>query len=102
MRPVLTAERDSVARDGAVFQGVYYKAVRDGPWKLIPGLGRGGFISTPDTREPGPGEPEGQLYHLGDDPGEQSNLYDERPEVLDRLREHLRRYRKQEPESSDE
>jgi arylsulfatase A-like enzyme len=102
MQPVLTAERDSVERDGAVFQGVYYKAVRDGPWKLIPGLGSGGFISTPNTRPPGPGEPDGQLYHLGNDPGEQNNLYDERPAVVDRLTEQLRRYRRQEPESTDE
>jgi len=97
LQPVFTATKDSVARDGAVIQSTYYLAVRDGPWKLIPGLGSGGFITEPNTREPGPGEPEGQLYHLGKDPGEQNNLYDERPEVVERLRDQLRRYRQQQP-----
>lgn len=96
-RPVFTAERDSIERDGAVFQSTYYLAVRDGPWKLIPGLGSGGFISTPNTRAPDPGEPDGQLYHLGNDPAEQNNLYDERPEVVERLMNQLRRYRQQQP-----
>lgn len=100
VRPVLTADRDSVERDGAVFQGTYYLAVRDGPWKLIPGLGSGGFITTPNTREPEPGEPEGQLYHLGNDPAEQSNLYDKRPAVVERLKAQLERYREQRPESN--
>lgn len=98
MRPVLTADQDSIQRDGAVFQGVYYMAVRNGPWKLIPGLGSGGFITTPNTREPEPGEPEGQLYHLGRDPGEQNNLYDERPDVVERLQGRLEHYREQRPE----
>lgn len=102
LRPVLTADRDSVERDGAVFQGVYYPAVRDGPWKLIPGLGSGGFISEPNTRDPEPGEPEGQLYHLGKDPAEQNNLYDERPEVVNRLMEQLDRYRQQRPDTSSD
>lgn len=98
--PVLTAKSDSVERDGAVFQSTYYLAVREGPWKLIPGLGSGGFISTPNTREPESGEPEGQLYHLGDDPSEQNNLYDEYPQVVDRLTDRLHQYRKQRPEAS--
>jgi arylsulfatase A-like enzyme len=97
LRPIFMADRDSVARNGAVIQSTYYLAVRDGPWKLIPGLGSGGFITEPNTREPEPGEPEGQLYHLGRDPGEQNNLYSERPEVVERLRDQLRRYRKQQP-----
>lgn len=97
MRPVLTAERDAIKRDGAVFQSIHYLAVRDGPWKLIPGLGSGGFISTPNTREPGPDEPNGQLYHLGDDPAEQNNVYDEHPEVVEHLMNRLNQYRQQQP-----
>lgn len=66
-------------------------AIRQGPWKLIEGLGSGGF-STPDI-EPGPGDPAGQLYNLEEDPGETVNLYAERPEVVRRLQDLLDRYR---------
>ena len=97
VRPVLTGERDSIDRGGSVFQATYYLALRDGPWKFIPGLGSGGFISTPHTREPGPGGPAGQLYHLGRDPGEQNNLYEERPKVVGRFQNRLHQYRRQQP-----
>ena len=97
IRPVLTGKRDSIDRGGSVFQATYYLALRDGPWKFIPGLGSGGFISTPNTREPGPGDPAGQLYHLGRDPEEQNNLYDERPEVVERFQSRLQTYRRQQP-----
>lgn len=97
LRPVLTGARDSVARDGAVFESIHYVTIRDGPWKLIPGLGSGGFISTPPTREPGPADPTGQLYHLGRDPAEETNLYDERPDVVQRLMDRVDKYRKQQP-----
>ncbi len=62
---------------------------RDGPWKLIDGLGSGGFTK-PSRVKPPPGDPPGQLYHLGDDPAETTNLYAERPEVVARLRAGLR------------
>lgn len=92
--PVLTAERDTIPRDGAVIKARNYLTVRDGPWKLIPGLGSGGFTD-PRTRKPAAGEPAGQLYHLGNDPREENNLYDERPEVVERLTEQMERYRRQ-------
>lgn len=101
LEPVLTAERDTIARGGTVIKSPAYLAVRDGPWKLIPGLGSGGFTS-PRTRAPGPDDPKGQLYHLGNDPAEQNNLYDERPEVVERLTDQLRRYRRQRPASTPE
>ena len=41
------------------------------------------------------GEPAGQLYDLDDDPGERTNLYARRPEVVKRLTALLERYRKQ-------
>ncbi len=69
-------------------------AIRQGSWKLIEGLGSGGF-TPPRSMEPGPGDPTGQLYHLGDDPGETNNLYAERPEVVARLSALLERYREQ-------
>ena len=48
--------------------------IRQGPWKLIPQLGSGGFTK-PSKVKPAPGEPPGQLYNLADDPGEQRNRY---------------------------
>jgi arylsulfatase A-like enzyme len=59
-------------------------AVREGDWKLIEGLGSGGFTK-PAVIEPEPGGPQGQLYNLADDPSETTNLYLERPDVVERL-----------------
>ena len=48
-------------------------AIRQGEWKLELGLGSGGF-SEPKRLKPEPGGPEGQLYNLAQDPGENDNL----------------------------
>ncbi len=58
--------------------------IRSGDWKLIDHLGSGGF-SKPGRIEPGPGDPEGQLYNLVSDRGEQINLYAENPHIVARL-----------------
>ena len=62
--------------------------VREGDWKLINGLGSGGF-SRPAKIEPAAGQPVGQLYNLADDLGETNNLYSERPDVVSRLKQIL-------------
>ena len=59
--------------------------IRSGDWKLINQLGSGGF-SKPAHMEPGPGDPEGQLYNMADDPGETKNVYSDYPEVVERLK----------------
>ncbi|MFP4057689.1 MAG: sulfatase family protein [Candidatus Brocadiia bacterium] len=59
-------------------------AIREGPWKLILGLGSGGF-SDPRRIEPQPGGPQGQLYHMAEDPQETTNLWLDRPAVVERL-----------------
>lgn len=64
-------------------------SIRSGPWKLIEGLGSGGFTK-PSKLKPGPGDPEGQLYHLGNDKAETSNRFSEKPEVVARLRAEMR------------
>ncbi len=69
-------------------------AIRQGPWKLIQGLGSGGFTA-PAQVKPKPGGPQGQLYDLQDDPGEQKNLWLERPEIVERLTVLLERYKQQ-------
>ena len=63
-------------------------AIRRGPWKMIPARGSGGF-TRPRTIEPAPGEPTGQLYHLGNDPSETRNLWNEYPEIVSDLRQRL-------------
>jgi len=69
-------------------------AIRQGPWKLVQGLGSGGFTA-PQRVKPTPGGPEGQLYNLDDDPGEQKNIWVENPEIVNRLSALLERYRQQ-------
>ncbi len=64
--------------------------IRSGDWKLITGLGSGGF-SKPKRVDATPGTPEGQLYKLADDRGETRNLYSDRPDVVARLAAELKK-----------
>ena len=59
-------------------------AIRAGDWKLIEGLGSGGF-TRPQRIEAESDGPLGQLYNLREDPSERTNMYLERPDVVDRL-----------------
>ncbi|MBN1421675.1 MAG: arylsulfatase [Planctomycetes bacterium] len=70
-----------------------YMTIRSGPWKLIEGLGSGGF-SVPRKIKPSAGGPEGQLYNLRDDPGETRNLWLDQPDIVERLRAEMDRIRK--------
>ena len=67
-------------------------AIRQGDWKLIEGLGSGGFTA-PRRVKPTPDGPKGQLYNLADDPTEQVNLYQKHPEIVARLHELLAKYK---------
>ena len=67
-------------------------AIRKGSWKLILGKDSGGF-SRGHKIEGIPVETEGQLYNLSKDPGEQSNLYDVHPEIVDELSALLDEYK---------
>jgi len=58
--------------------------IRSGHWKFINQLGSGGFTK-PSKIKPGPSDPPGQLYDLSKDPGETTNLYSTRPEIVARL-----------------
>lgn len=64
--------------------------VRIGDWKLIEGLGSGGF-SKPAKVKPSEGGPTGQLYNLTNDPDESDNLFVENPDIVARLRAELKR-----------
>jgi len=89
--PVLQGQQpeDQPVRDALLIQSSSgMMTIRSGDWKLITGLGSGGF-SHPRTIQPGPGDPAGQLYHLADDLGETNNLYTSHPEVVEPLMQKL-------------
>jgi arylsulfatase A-like enzyme len=85
---------DTPGRPSMVIGSIRYPVIYDGRWKLIPGLGSGGF-SKPRRVQPEENGPRGQLYDLENDPGEQNNLWSERPDVVERLNETFQRYKEQ-------
>ena len=66
--------------------------IRKDNWKLISGLGSGGF-SKPEIIEPKAGEATGQLYNLNDDPSETKNLFLQNPEKVEELTAILKKYK---------
>ena len=88
---LLNPKTDSLpTRESLVIgSGNHTMTIRKGDWKLIDGLGSGGF-SKPSRIKPQPGDPKGQLYNLANDPGETRNLYLENPEQAQRLTEMLK------------
>lgn len=88
--PVLRGVSDTVPEQPAVVHqsSLGYLAIRKGPWKLIEGLGSGGF-SEPQQEQPQDNGPTGQLYHLTNDPAETMNRYDDFPDTVSTLRQSL-------------
>lgn len=68
----------------AVQSGGGMHTLRDGDWKLIDGLGSGGFTE-PKKLRPEKDQPKVQLFHLGEDPSETRDLAHEKPAVAARL-----------------
>lgn len=66
-------------------------SLRQGDWKLIDGQGPG----SSQWDGPQPGDPPGQLYNLTEDIGETKNLFNERPEIVKRLKALLEKVRLQ-------
>jgi hypothetical protein len=58
--------------------------ITHGKWKLINWPTSGGFMG-PSYIKPLPGEPEGQLYDIINDPGETQNLWKQYPKVVETL-----------------
>lgn len=83
---LLNPRPDKPVRDFSVHHastGVF--AIRQGPWKLIPHRGSGGFTQ-PRALDPAKeGGPPGQLYNLVTDPSESRNVYADHPDVVERL-----------------
>ena len=72
--PAFLGKKTKPIREATVHQSSRrYLAIRQGNWKLIPGLGSGGF-SKPSTVKPKKGEPAGQLYNLKNDLGKNPTL----------------------------
>ena len=89
--PVLTSDVPSDQRirgDLIIQSGGGLMTLRHGDWKLIDGLGSGGF-SEPRKLKPEPGGPTGQLYNLASDPAEEHNVYLEHPDVVARLKNRM-------------
>jgi arylsulfatase A-like enzyme len=85
--PVLRGEQPEekpVRGPMVIYSGNGTPTIRSGPWKLIAGLGSGGF-SQPSRVKPEPGGPRGQLYNLDQDLAETTNLYQQQPEIVQRL-----------------
>jgi arylsulfatase A len=59
-------------------------SLRQGRWKLIRGLGSGGFTE-PRHVEPSPGGPLGQLYDMESDQQETGNAWLDHPEMVETL-----------------
>ena len=81
------------AREGIVhhsLDGMF--AIRVGDWKLIEGLGSGGFTA-PRRAAPSNAGPTVQLYDLATDPGETTNLAKKNPAEVARLQAILDRVR---------
>ncbi len=91
--PAYRGQAKSPIRDAVVHHsndGMF--CIRQGPWKLILGLGSGGF-SDPKHEDPKPGGPQGQLYNLELDPGETNNQWLQRRDVVTRLAALLETYK---------
>ena len=70
-------------------------AIRQGRWKLVLGPGSGGnrYPSGPNALKKG--DPSGQLYDMTADESEKKNLYNEHPEIVERLTALLEKYKRQ-------
>lgn len=91
--PLLLGKESEYKQPEALIQhssrGVF--VVRKGDWKLINGLGSGGF-SKPEMIEPQPGEAPGQLYNVAEDPSETNNIYLQNTDKVEELNAILRNY----------
>jgi len=93
--PALLETTDRSLRNGLVHtSGFGVFSIRQGEWKLVLDTeGSGGWPPPTDTGITPGGR--GQLYNIVEDPFEQRNLWDDCPQVVQRLRELLRRHQEE-------
>ena len=83
--PALTGNPIRSTRVGLIhhsFSGHF--AYRLGKWKLLLAKGSGGWTSPREGQVP-EGSPIGQLYDMESDPGETNNLFESKPEIVEKL-----------------
>ncbi|MFK7789243.1 MAG: arylsulfatase [Phycisphaeraceae bacterium] len=93
LMPIFTAKATEPIREATVhhsFSGMF--AIRKGDWKLIQGLGSGGFTKINTKADKAAGI-EGQLYNLKEDPQEKKNLWKDKPEIVAELSALLEKYK---------
>lgn len=87
--PADQPQRDAfVMRAGSVASMM---TIRAGDWKLITGIGSGGFSQREKKTTRGPDDPPGQLYNLATDLAETTNVYAQHPDIVARLTSQLNR-----------
>jgi len=92
---LLSVKAENPVRDFAIHHSLWgVFSVRQGPWKMIPHRGSGGFTFPKTIDVVKEGGPEGQLYNLAKDPSETRNLWEESPEVVTRLKNILAKVKK--------
>ena len=90
--PVFSGEPTEFTRKGIINHSVSgHFAYRQGKWKLLLAKGSAGWTApTEQALADKKDAPEGQLYDLEADPGEQNNLYLTNPEVVETLMAQLK------------
>jgi len=93
--PVLLGQKHKTPlREATVIEN---RVIIQGDWKLIFGSGMGGLTrryATNINKEQAP-KTKGELYNLKDDLSEKRNLYDEHPEIVERLTKLMEKYQRQ-------
>jgi len=91
--PILKGEKTQFSRKGIIHHSVSgHFAYREGDYKLILARGSGGWTKPSEKQSRDEGAPKAQLYDLAADPGEQTNLYPEKPEIAEKLLAHFTEY----------
>lgn len=78
LMPWLKGLKEGAPHRALFWRSVYNRAVRMGPWKMI--------LDDKMNRT--------QLYNMEEDPGETRNLAEEKPEVVQRLRDEIKQWEK--------
>ena len=88
--PSIKGESFESTRAGVIHHSISgHFAYRMGRWKLCLAKASGGWTS-PTEKQADKGSPVAQLYDMEADPGEITNMYESRPEVVQRLLEQLK------------
>lgn len=84
--PAFKGDEMSSTRRGVVHHSSSgHFSYRQGNWKLLLSRGSGGWSAPNEDTAKKDGAPIAQLYNLQSDPGETDNLYEQQPEVAQRL-----------------